>query len=143
MPHIGIERFGTSHRQKDRPEHDEAAPGAIQQDGDTVARVERQQYAGRLCDTADAEQSQHGEPHHGADLFFLSDERGTVRLQGIPASYLIFSEKIGSASRFNPNSGGSEKEFFAFSRGYPADAGYRQAGKSVWQNRPLGELPAK
>jgi hypothetical protein len=64
-----------------------------------------------------------------ADLFFPSDERGTVRLQGIPASYLIFSEKISSAKRFTPNSGGSEKVCFAFSGGYPADAGCRQAGE--------------
>lgn len=54
---------------------------------------------------------------------------GTFRLQGIPASYLIFLEKIGSAKRFTPNSRGSEKECFAFSGGYPADAGCRRAGE--------------
>ena len=53
---------------------------------------------------------------------------GTFRLQGIPASYLIFLEKIGSAKRFTPNSRGSEKECFAFSGGYP-DAGCRRAGE--------------
>jgi hypothetical protein len=54
---------------------------------------------------------------------------GPFRLQGIPASYLIFLEKIGSAKRFTPNSRGSEKECFAFSGGYPADAGCSRAGE--------------
>ena len=35
MPHIGVERLGPGHREKDRAQHDEAAPGRIDEQRDT------------------------------------------------------------------------------------------------------------
>ena len=62
---------------------------------------------------------------------------GTFRLQGIPASYLIFLEKIGSAKQFTPNSRGSEKECFAFSEGYPADGRMQSSRRNPFRKIDL------
>ena len=82
MAHIGIERLGAGHRQKDRAEDEKADKPVIDEKGDTGQRIERAQNARRVGDVDRPEQSDDDEKDRHERAEEGRDFRRAVSLDG-------------------------------------------------------------
>src|SRR5438309_4395506 len=63
MPHIGVQRFAASQRQKHRAEHGEGHPAVgAPEIGESVTRIKRYQYSGPSEDMRDPGEPEYHEP---------------------------------------------------------------------------------
>ena len=62
MPHVRVERLGAGDREKHGAERDERQPLVSREQGQSIARIERQQHVRALDNLNQAQNAENGKP---------------------------------------------------------------------------------